>query len=54
MEKFVARTKAIKIGDPMHMDTQMGAIIHSRHLDACLDYVEIGKKEGGKFEAFFF
>lgn len=46
LEKVVARTKGIKLGDPLHKDTQMGALISKPHLDRVLSYVEQAKVQG--------
>ena len=46
VEALVARTKDLKIGDPMASDTQVGAMISQQHLQKILSYIEIGKAEG--------
>lgn len=46
VEALVERTKAMKIGDPMQSDTQIGALISPQHLDKVLSYIEIGQSEG--------
>jgi acyl-CoA reductase-like NAD-dependent aldehyde dehydrogenase len=46
MEKFIAGSKAIKIGMPRAEDTRMGPLVHADHLKTVMDYVESGKKEG--------
>lgn len=46
LEKFVDKTKKIKIGDPLNPETRMGALISKEHLNRVLDYIEIGKKQG--------
>jgi aldehyde dehydrogenase (NAD+) len=38
--------KAVKVGDPLNPETQMGSQINSGQLKKILDYVEIGKAEG--------
>ena len=43
---MTARTEAMRVGDPMASDIQMGALISSRHLAKVLDYVKIGVDEG--------
>jgi betaine-aldehyde dehydrogenase len=45
LEKLVAKTKHLKLGDPMEMDTQVGALISETHLKKVLHYIEQGKKE---------
>jgi betaine-aldehyde dehydrogenase len=48
LEKLVARTKKIKIGDPLDPATQMGPLISAEQLQKVLSYVERGKAEGAK------
>lgn len=48
MEKVVARTKAIKQGNPLDTDTMMGAQASNDQLEKILSYMEIGKAEGAK------
>ncbi|MGO3345850.1 MAG: betaine-aldehyde dehydrogenase [Marinomonas sp.] len=49
--EFIERLKSrieknIICGDPMHPDTNFGALISKDHQQKVLDYIEIGKKEG--------
>ncbi|MEX0408083.1 betaine-aldehyde dehydrogenase [Aquibium sp. LZ166] len=46
LERLVERTKAIRIGDPLDPDTQMGPLINKLQHEKVLGYVEIGKTEG--------
>ncbi len=46
LEKFVARVKALRVGDGMDPATQMGPLINEAQLATVMDYVEIGKAEG--------
>jgi len=48
MSKLVARTQALRIGDPMVMDTQVGALISEGHLNKVLNYVAQGQREGAR------
>lgn len=48
VEALVERTKTLKFGDPMHADTQVGAMISQQHLEKVLSYIEIGKQEGAR------
>ena len=48
IERLVARTRAIKVGDPMDPATQMGPLISAEHLGQGLSYVARGKAEGAK------
>ncbi|CAB3401419.1 unnamed protein product [Caenorhabditis bovis] len=38
----------LKVGDPLHEDTRVGANINELHLNRILGYVESAKQEGGK------
>ncbi|XP_043555788.1 4-trimethylaminobutyraldehyde dehydrogenase-like [Chiloscyllium plagiosum] len=46
VEKVVAKTKAIKVGDPLLEDTQMGGLISRPHLDRVLSYVKQAEEQG--------
>jgi len=46
LERMVARTRAIRIGDPLDLATQLGPLVSQRQLDRTARYVEIGRKEG--------
>lgn len=48
LDKLVARTRRMKIGDPMDPDTQVGAQISDSHMKQVLNYVEIGRAEGAR------
>ncbi|WP_442600783.1 aldehyde dehydrogenase [Paenibacillus sp. KN14-4R] len=48
LEKFVAATKKIKVGDPLDPTTDMGALVSKGHLEVVESYVEIGLSEGAK------
>ena len=39
---------AVKVGDPLDMSSQMGAINNASQLKTILDYVEIGRQEGAR------
>lgn len=36
------------VGDPFNPENKLGALIEEKHMEAILNYIEIGKKEGGK------
>lgn len=36
------------VGDPLNIDTKIGAMIHAQHLEKVLSYVEAGKAEGAE------
>ncbi|ASM34748.1 aldehyde dehydrogenase B [Campylobacter sputorum subsp. bubulus] len=46
VDALVEKFKAIKVGDPLDPNTQMGSQINENQAKKILDYVEIGKKEG--------
>ncbi len=48
IEKVIARTEAIKMGDPFDMNTMMGAQASNDQHEKILSYIEIGKEEGAK------
>jgi len=47
-ERFVARVKALKVGDGLDPATQMGPCVNEQQLNTVTKYVEIGKSEGAK------
>ena len=51
VERFVARAKALKVGDGLDPSTQMGPCINEQQLKTVMKYVEIGKNEGAKLAA---
>lgn len=44
---FVSRTVALKVGDPLGPDTDVGAIVSKPHFEKIMSYVDLAKKEGG-------
>ena len=48
MAKVVERTKAIKRGNPLDTDVQVGAQASKEQFDKILSYLEIGKQEGAE------
>ncbi len=48
MERVLARTNAIKMGDPLDSDTMMGAQASNDQYEKILSYLDIGKKEGAE------
>ncbi len=48
MERLVARTRVLRIGDPLDPATQVGSLISQTHLDTVLRYVELGRAEGAR------
>jgi len=47
-EKFVARAKALKVGDGLDPVTDMGPCISQQQLETVMRYVEIGLSEGAR------
>ncbi|PLX37756.1 MAG: betaine-aldehyde dehydrogenase [Hyphomicrobiales bacterium] len=45
LEKLVARTKALKIGDPLDPETHIGPLISAEHMEKVLMYMDAGKAE---------
>lgn len=48
MEKFIARVKAIKTGDPLDGEVMMGAQASNDQYEKILSYIQIGKDEGAE------
>ena len=46
IELLVARTRKLRVGDPMAPETHVGALITQTHMNRVLDYVATGKSEG--------
>jgi betaine-aldehyde dehydrogenase len=46
--KVAARANTIKLGDPLELDTQMGALISEKHLEKVLGYIEGAKKTSAR------
>ncbi|MCS5517110.1 aldehyde dehydrogenase family protein [Pseudomonas qingdaonensis] len=46
--KLVERANRVVVGLPMDENTQIGALIHAQHLESVLDYIALGKQEGGR------
>jgi aminomuconate-semialdehyde/2-hydroxymuconate-6-semialdehyde dehydrogenase len=51
MEKFIAKSREHVVGDPFQAATKVGALISREHYDRVLGYLELARKEGGKFLA---
>ena len=48
LELACKRSKKIKIGNPLKLDTQMGALISQDHLNKVMGYIERAKKSNSK------
>ncbi|CAM3847122.1 aldehyde dehydrogenase [Corallococcus sp. ZKHCc1 1396] len=46
-EALVARTQALKVGDPLVEGTDQGALVSREHFEKVLGYVDLAKQEGG-------
>jgi acyl-CoA reductase-like NAD-dependent aldehyde dehydrogenase len=51
LERFVARSRAIRLGDPRDHSTQMGPMVSGRQFAMVERYVAIGKEEGAELAA---
>jgi betaine-aldehyde dehydrogenase len=47
LDKLKEETAKLKIGDPKDKSTRIGALISSEHKEKVLNYIEIGKSQGG-------
>ncbi|HZG73928.1 MAG TPA: aldehyde dehydrogenase [Chondromyces sp.] len=47
LEKFVAKTKELVVGDPLDPKTNVGALISEEHFERVKSYIEVAKEEGG-------
>jgi len=48
LEQLQRRVQAMRIGDPMREDTQVGSLISAEHLDKVLGYIARGRAEGAR------
>ncbi|MDJ0685303.1 MAG: betaine-aldehyde dehydrogenase [Alphaproteobacteria bacterium] len=48
LEKMKARVSRLRIGSPMHPETDMGALISPEHLEKVLSYIEQGRRSGAE------
>lgn len=46
--RLVERANRVVVGLPMDEKSQIGALIHARHLESVLDYIALGKQEGAR------
>jgi aminomuconate-semialdehyde/2-hydroxymuconate-6-semialdehyde dehydrogenase len=47
-DAFVEKVKAIRLGDPLSSDSDMGAVVSESHMHKVLSYIDLALKEGGK------
>lgn len=45
-EKVAKATKALKVGNPMDLDTEIGSLISPQHRDSVCSYIESGVQQG--------
>jgi betaine-aldehyde dehydrogenase len=48
LERLQQRVQAMRIGDPMRDDTQVGALISAEHLEKVMGYIARGRSEGAR------
>ncbi|XP_038046475.1 4-trimethylaminobutyraldehyde dehydrogenase-like [Patiria miniata] len=46
VERLLGRVNALRLGDPLREDTQVGALISKEHMEKVLGYIEGAKKQG--------
>jgi aminomuconate-semialdehyde/2-hydroxymuconate-6-semialdehyde dehydrogenase len=51
VDRFVAATKKLRIGDPLDDATDVGALISDSHLQKVMGYIDLAKQEGGTIVA---
>nr|WP_268740564.1 betaine-aldehyde dehydrogenase [Novosphingobium beihaiensis] len=48
LDRLTARTKALRIGDPFHPETQIGPLVSATQLDLVLGHIRRARREGVK------
>jgi betaine-aldehyde dehydrogenase len=48
LERLIKRVGAMRIGDPMDPETQVGALISEQHMHKVLSYIDRGRAEGAR------
>ncbi|HTV50450.1 MAG TPA: 5-carboxymethyl-2-hydroxymuconate semialdehyde dehydrogenase [Steroidobacteraceae bacterium] len=48
VERIVERVQRLKVGHPLDPATEIGPLVHARHLDKVLQYVEVARREGAQ------
>ncbi len=46
-EDFAERVRSLKIGDPLEVSTNIGAVVSKPHMEKILSYIELAREEGG-------
>jgi aminomuconate-semialdehyde/2-hydroxymuconate-6-semialdehyde dehydrogenase len=44
---FVSRVSALKVGDPLDAETDVGAIVSKQHFEKIMSYIDLAREEGG-------
>jgi aminomuconate-semialdehyde/2-hydroxymuconate-6-semialdehyde dehydrogenase len=44
---FISRAAALKVGDPLDAETNVGAIVSKPHFDKIMSYIDLAQQEGG-------
>jgi len=48
LKRLAARTRKLKLGDPLDPETQVGPLISKEHMELVLSYMEAGKESGAR------
>jgi betaine-aldehyde dehydrogenase len=48
LERLLKRVGAMRIGDPMNPETQVGALVSEQHMHKVLSYIDRGRAEGAR------
>jgi len=48
LERLIKRVGAMRIGDPMNPETQVGALVSEQHMHKVLSYIDRGRAEGAR------
>jgi betaine-aldehyde dehydrogenase len=48
LERLIKRVAAMRIGDPMNPETQVGALVSEQHMHKVLSYIDRGRAEGAR------
>lgn len=51
LDRLVARTAKIRLGDPLNEETRLGPLVSAQQRDKVMGYVEAGKREGARLLA---
>src|SRR5262249_23533620 len=48
LERFVNEARRLRIGDPLELTTDQGALISKTHFEKVMSYIRLAKEEGGR------